>query len=266
MLALGLLLLLCGLDTLLVFGQTSRNRYSYGAESSEESEESEECQFSRDCQKVCGNVQDAACLCVLGKCKIDGRGFFGYQNPSECSTYKDCPCKGSPLNCFCKFGQCVQEPRECRKNSDCKRLNKCKNQPCGCTSGNLCESDCITADDCVKKNLGCATIPGYKCKCESNLCKLARLPSQCNNIKDCVKKGKCTSSEPCSCTNNQCVDPWFVGSAMLQDFPGKNCRYPESKFTDCTFSVADCEGDRCDCTNPVNVTKYEKWGKCSVKN
>jgi len=223
----------------------------------------DECEFSDDCDPVCGNVQDAGCICKFGKCTIDGFGFgFGFRGPPECSTYQDCACKDDPSNCFCKSGTCTKERWECHQHSDCSKLDKCRNKPCGCT-GNLCESDCITADDCVKNKSYCSSI-GYTCKCETSLCKLEKLPEECDNIKDCVKKGKCTSSKPCDCHNNQCVKPWFVD--RLRKYPTKNCRYPESDWGHCGFHLVDCENEGCLCTNPVKLSKYEQWGECTIKN
>jgi len=256
---------MCSIQALLgCFQQASKARSAVNPSTG-----ADECQFSKDCKKICGNVQDAACICKFGKCIVDGSGFaFGFgggrnQQP-QCKTYNDCPCRNTPEKCFCKSGVCKEERWECHKPSDCSKLAKCKNKPCGCTDSNLCESDCVTAQDCVNNKAHCSTIVGYQCKCESNLCDLERLPAECDSIKDCVNKGKCTSSKPCSCTNNQCVEPWFA--KKVRNNPKKNCRVPESTFGDCGFHILDCAANGCNCKNPINISKYEKWGECTVKN
>merc|ERR1712215_239172 len=68
-----------------------------------------ECEFNRDCSELhwCKTIQDASCVCVLGNCTTTSHFWFANSRPpKECSTYKDCKCKGRPDNCFCREGRC----------------------------------------------------------------------------------------------------------------------------------------------------------------
>jgi len=218
-----------------------------------------ECQFTKDCEKVqrCKNIQDASCICKFGKCVYDGNPFF---RGNECDNYKDCACRGSPATCFCRNGLCKSDPVdkfECHESADCKSLSKCSGKSCTC-QGNLCEFHCKTVNDCVKGGFFCATLQGYKCKCEKSLCELEKLPSECTTIQDCVKKGKCADDKPCACTNDQCVDPWYVETSWFRSFPTKTCR----DASDCDYSIARCQNNKCDCINKVKVNQYESFGEC----
>lgn len=221
-----------------------------------------ECQFTRDCQKVlrCQRIQDASCICKFGSCVISGNPFF---RGNECDSYKDCACKGTPEICFCRNGFCKSDPAakfECHESKDCSSMAKCKGKSCNC-QGNLCEFQCNNDADCINGGFHCDNITGYKCKCASSICELEKLPAECNSIQDCVKIGKCTDDKPCACTNDQCVDPWFVETSWFKNFPTKTCR----DASDCDYAIARCQEDKCTCENKVKVDQYSFFGECIPK-
>jgi len=223
----------------------------------------DECQFSRDCDKVqrCKGIQDAGCVCKFGRCSFEGNPFF---RGKECNSYEDCSCKNTPETCFCKSGLCKDKPEdkyECHKKEDCKKMAKCKGKDCNC-SGNLCEFDCNTTEDCIKGNFYCSTVTGYTCKCEKNLCEFEQLKPECNVIETCVAKGKCTADKGCACTNNQCVKPWWAEADFIKKHPTKNCRWEE----DCDSHFVMCKHGKCKCDNYVQVDEYSSWGECTLKN
>jgi len=220
----------------------------------------DECAFSQDCGKVarCQGIQDAGCACRFGSCAIVGNPFF---RGSECDTWKDCNCKNKPDICFCRNGFCQDNPQEkfeCHTKADCKKLAKCKNKDCAC-SDDLCEYQCSSKEQCIREKYHCSEVTGYTCKCENSLCRFENLPKECDNIRDCVRKGKCTRDKPCSCTNNQCTDPWFTSTP---GYPVKNCRRAE----DCDFHLLMCQKGKCTCENKTKVgSSFETWGECVLK-
>jgi len=212
-----------------------------------------ECNFTRDCQELrrCRNIADAGCVCNFGKCVIDGNPFF---RGSECNKYSDCPCKNNKESCFCRGGFCREARWECHEAADCKKLDKCKSRDCAC-SGDLCESDCDTDDDC--KDFHCNKALGYKCKCENSLCAYKKKSSECKSIADCIEKGKCTADKPCACTQEFCTLPWWVAESSLEI----NCRSDQ----DCEEIIANCRGDKCVCGNMKNINDWELRGTCGER-
>jgi len=232
-----------------------------------QSKGADECEFSRDCQKTCGQVMDAGCICKFGKCMMTHGGPIFGPRRWECKTYKDCPCSKNRKNCFCQYGICLKEKWECHTHSDCSKMAKCKKRPCGCV-GNLCESDCETAQDCVDAKHSCSKSFGNKCKCSNNLCDFEKLPwNECYTIRDCVEKGKCSSSKLCDCDINKlkCKNNWKPSfHKIVKKHPKKNCRVPESEFYDCELHILDCENQSCTCRNPVKIGR-QKYGECAKK-
>ncbi|XP_023329331.1 uncharacterized protein LOC111702040 [Eurytemora carolleeae] len=222
-----------------------------------------ECTFSKDCfAENCLNTTDhlqlpgslslskPCSLCKFGTCfkipQIDG---------TECKDVIDCPCSTqTPETCFCQFGKCFSDPKdkfECRTSEECSNYEKCSNKLCTC-SGNLCEYQCETAEDCEKGGYFCKNVyrPEFKCKCEKNICVDEKIAEECSNIKDCSEKGKCSSDEPCECSSKICKKP-----SWSTKYPANNCR---DNF-DCK-SVPNCEKGSCTCEN-----KKDGWGSCKTK-
>lgn len=225
-----------------------------------------ECTWTRDCSNLpkCRGIQDAACLCRLGSCVVYGNPFF---RGTECTDLNDCNCRANPEKCYCKNGFCTEERWECHEAPDCKKLPKCKDKNCTCDSENLCEFHCSSNADCLAKDArgrfvyACNSITGYTCECQMSQCNLKKLPSQCEEILDCVNSGKCKKDQPCACIENQCVDPWYVQSPWRKDFPDKNCRTPD----DCDASIQMCQVGLCQCVDKVKVNQYESWGVCRLR-
>lgn len=221
---------------------------------------SEECSFTRDCSSKaeCVDIQDASCVCRFGSCITAGNPFF---RDTQCNNYEDCECKETPETCFCRDGTCISDPEdkwECHNSTDCTGLGKCADKECSC-SDNLCEYQCSTPEDCVKDENFCSTTEGYTCGCENSLCVLEKLPSECEELSDCVNLGKCEADKPCACTNNQCLDPWYFKAEWREKHPTKNCR----DQTDCNYAIMNCQLDQCTCENIEEVTEYESWGECT---
>ncbi|XP_023348027.1 tenascin [Eurytemora carolleeae] len=180
-----------------------------------------DCEFSKNCYKTkeCKTIQDAGCICRFGSCIVTGRPFTGNFTP-ECKVFTDCSCSKTPETCFCNDGTCVSDPKEkweCHdKNStECAAMKKCFDTKCTCR-GNLCEHDCNTVEDCINGDFPCARSIGSECGCEENLCTYVLRPKQCDEISNCVEKGKCTGNAPCACTENQCVHPSFAKSESAE--------------------------------------------------
>ncbi|XP_023334138.1 uncharacterized protein LOC111705724 [Eurytemora carolleeae] len=226
-----------------------------------------ECEFTQDCYKTqeCQSIQDAGCSCRFGKCIISGHKIFGDFTP-ECKVFTDCKCSKTPETCFCNQGTCVSDPKEkweCHdtNSTECSAMKKCSgDKKCTCR-GNLCEHECNTVEDCIKGEALCSKSVGYKCECKENLCDFVELPKQCDDLLDCIKLGKCTANAPCSCTVNQCTDPWYFDQKWKNNHPTKNCQSAE----DCNYFIANCQNDKCTCEKMVKVDKYESWGECTPK-
>jgi len=225
---------------------------------------STECEFSPDCKGKCEGIADADCLCNLGKCI--GNPFTSWK-AAKCSNIEDCACRMDPSNCACVDGFCKLERNECdisNDNMDCYDMDKCKKKKwrflCACT-GYTCEKN-----RCPPKH-------GYKCTIKDpkeGYYIYEKLPKQCDTIKDCIKKGKCKSSEPCWCIDNQCKD---TKSRLVPELGKRNCKSPESRYKECQNTILDCAKNQCTCRNPKEiihlasdgVIPYGKWGFCSKK-
>lgn len=230
-------------------------------------EEGDPCNFSYECQddrSKC-EILDAAFVCNLGKCKIDGSGFFQNPNP-ECETFEDCDCRHTPFNCKCSNGECKKEKVECQENKDCLKLAKCDGLDCQCIK-NRCENYCTTTQDCIDRGFSCSSrFPEPRCKCVKGLCetkdetkKNGQYPDkkcgqsedeqseekQCHNIGDCVEKGLCKADLPCDCNNNHCEEPYLEGLKSLRSRygPQLNCNYD----SDCKQYIYDCRDGKCEC-------------------
>jgi len=132
------------------------------------------CNFTADCANAehCQMIADASCLCRFSECVIEGHQWWGPPPDPECETYQDCDCRSDPESCFCHGGQCNTQKWECHEAEECKKMEKCKEKECTC-SGNLCEHECHTDEDCHHHY--CNVAEGYKCKCEENLCAYVKL-------------------------------------------------------------------------------------------
>jgi len=205
----------------------------------------DECQFNRDCRKFkkCIELPDLTCVCKFGRCSFEG--FF---RGNECFSYEDCSCKNTPETCFCKNGYCKDKPEEkyeCHKKEDCKKMAKCKGKDCKCL-GNLCEHDCT----------------GYTaCECDKSQCKSKKRKPECNEIEDCVAKGKCSADKMCACWSNKCVNPWWANN-YIKKHPTKNCRSEE----DCNSHLMMCKPGKCKCDKNVKVNWWLLLGECTLNN
>jgi len=223
------------------------------------------CNWSHDCKSYfsCKHIFDAHCVCKFGQCVVQGLPFMGI-GWSECKQYTDCDCRKTPETCFCQHGSCEETRWECHEKRDCARLSKCWDRNCTC-SGNLCEHQCDTVEDC--KDFSCNTSVGYTCKCEDSLCAYKKKPKECRTIEDCVHQGLCQADTPCACTNEYCTLPWWMKDKNSKN----NCR----NHKDCEEIILDCAGGKCSCldmvrTNDWNLimnkgtcvpTKIPKWLK-----
>merc|ERR1719244_1918067 len=107
-----------------------------------------ECEFSPDCQEFegCKTIQDAACVCVRGKCDKQGLpwqkpGGVGTECVGEDITTCSQECQADPSKCFCIYGECSQTEYECHNTNDCQDLYKCRGDvKCKCQNG-VCEKD-----------------------------------------------------------------------------------------------------------------------------
>merc|ERR1712059_53107 len=118
-------------------------------------------------------------------------------------------------------------------------MDKCKERDCNCQS-NSCEWECDSDPDC--KDYNCNQDLGYMCKCQKNICRHVKKPTQCKNIDNCIQKGLCSTSEPCDCTQEYCETPWWVKAEG-------NCRDEK----DCESSIQNCRGGKCTCGKFVQL-------------
>jgi len=236
-------------------------------------------------------------LLVLGGCPVWGHGRAGGGSDDGCTTAGDCsvgstcdssgecvvaPTCTSDLGCspghVCDFrGTCVVEnPGECRTNTDCTGGKVCVENSCRATGAETCQFDleCGPNQTCV--NNACV-----------NECTGA---SQCGSGETCVggrcetSTSECTTSDDCSgsesCVDGRCLPPCSSSGTCSdsQDACDSDgfCHPDWHPQSFCTSSAQCANGSVCDtdagicridckASSPL-VTNYTPGPSCTGAN